>query len=78
MRAAWYERQGPARDVLEVGEMPAPEPRPGEVRVQIAVSSIHVGDLGKRRGWWGSTMAFSRVIPHGDGAGVVDAVGAGR
>jgi NADPH2:quinone reductase len=77
MRAAWYERQGPARDVLEVGEMPAPKPRPGEVRVQIAVSGIHVGDLGKRRGWWGSTMAFPRVIPHGDGAGVVDAVGAG-
>jgi NADPH:quinone reductase len=45
--------------------------------VRVAVSGIHAGDLGKRRGWWGSTMAFPRVIPHGDGAGVIDAVGAG-
>ncbi|MEV8636150.1 zinc-binding dehydrogenase [Streptosporangium sp. NPDC051023] len=77
MRAAWYERQGPAREVLRVGEMPTPEPGPGEVRVRIAVSGVHVGDLGKRQGWWGSTMAFPRVIPHGDGAGVIDAIGEG-
>ncbi|MFE3454941.1 NADPH:quinone reductase [Nonomuraea sp. NPDC059194] len=77
MRAAWYERQGPAREVLVVGEMPVPVPGPGEVRVRVAVSGVHVGDLGKRRGWWGSTMAFPRVIPHGDGAGVIDAVGPG-
>jgi NADPH2:quinone reductase len=77
MRAAWYERQGPAREVLRVGQLPTPHPGPGEVRVKVAVSGIHVGDLGKRQGWWGSTMAFPRVIPHGDGAGVIDAVGAG-
>ncbi|RVX40989.1 NADPH2:quinone reductase [Nonomuraea polychroma] len=77
MRAAWYDRQGPAREVLTVGELPTPEPGPGEVRVKIAVSGVHVGDLGKRQGWWGSTMAFPRVIPHGDGAGVIDAVGSG-
>lgn len=75
MRAAWYERQGPARSVLQVGELPVPEPAPGEVRVRVAASGIHVGDTGKRQGHWGSTMAFPRVVPHGDGAGVVDAVG---
>jgi hypothetical protein len=31
MRAAWYEKQGPARDVLMVGEMPDPHPTVGEV-----------------------------------------------
>ncbi len=32
MNAAWYEKQGPARDVLVVGEMPDPDPVPaGEV-----------------------------------------------
>ncbi|PZF85037.1 alcohol dehydrogenase catalytic domain-containing protein, partial [Micromonospora deserti] len=77
MRAAFYERQGPAHQVLQVGDVPTPQPRPGEVRVRVAVSGIHVGDIDKRRGWWGSTMAFPRVIPHGDGAGVIDAVGAG-
>jgi NADPH2:quinone reductase len=61
--------------VLRVGEMPTPEPSRGEVRIRVEASGIHSGDLGKRRGWWGSTMAFPRVIPHGDGAGVIDRVG---
>ncbi|MCZ7377284.1 NADPH:quinone reductase [Micromonospora sp. WMMC250] len=77
MRAAWYDRQGPPREVLQVGELPDPQPGEGEVRVRVAVSGIHVGDLGKRQGWWGSTMSFPRVVPHGDGAGVIDAVGSG-
>jgi NADPH2:quinone reductase len=77
MRAAWYDKQGPAREVLHVGEQPEPHPGEGEVRVKVSVSGIHVGDIGKRQGWWGSTMPFPRVIPHGDGAGVVDEVGEG-
>ncbi|MCO1595521.1 NADPH:quinone reductase [Micromonospora sp. RHAY321] len=77
MRAAWYDRQGPAREVLQVGELPDPWPGEGEVRVRVSVSGIHVGDLGKRQGWWGSTMMFPRVVPHGDGAGMIDAVGLG-
>jgi NADPH2:quinone reductase len=51
MRAAWYDRQGPAREVLQVGELPDPRPGKGEVRVRVSVSGIHVGDLGKRQGW---------------------------
>ena len=50
MRAAWYERKGPARDVLVVGEMPAPTPGPGEVRVRLAASGINPGDTKKRAG----------------------------
>ncbi len=61
--------------MLQVGEMPVPEPGQGEVRIRVAASGIHGGDLRKRRGWWGSTMAFPRVIPHGDGAGVIEAIG---
>jgi len=77
MRAAWYDRQGPAHKVLQVGELPDPEPGPGEVRVRVSVSGVHVGDVGKRQGWWGSTMPYPRVIPHGDGTGTIDAVGPG-
>jgi NADPH2:quinone reductase len=77
MKAAWYDAQGAARDVLRVGELPVPEPAPGEVRVRVEASGIHVGDIGKRQGYWGSTMAFPRVVPHGDGVGVIDAVGNG-
>ena len=77
MRAVWYDRQGPAADVLQVGELPDPRPGPGEVRVRVRLSGINPGDTKKRRGWLGSTMPFPRVVPHSDAAGVIDEVGAG-
>ena len=77
MRAVWYDRQGPASEVLHVGELPAPEPGPGEVRVRVTRSGVNPGDTKKRRGWLGSQMPFPRVIPHSDGAGVVESVGEG-
>jgi NADPH2:quinone reductase len=75
VRAVWYDRQGPAADVLQVGELPEPQPGPGEVRVRIRYSGINPGDIKKRRGWLGSSMPFPLVIPHSDGAGAIDAVG---
>lgn len=77
MRAVWYDRQGPASEVLQVGEVPDPEPGPGEVRVRVSRSGVNPGDTKKRRGWLGSSMAFPRVIPHSDGAGVIDSAGPG-
>ncbi len=77
MKAAWYERQGPARDVLVVGQMDDPEPAAGEVRVRIAMSGVHPGDVKKRGDTFGTGSAYPRVIPHSDGAGWVDAVGEG-
>ena len=78
MKAAWFERRGPARDVLSVGEMRDVEPGPGEVRVKIAVSGVNPSDVkgrGIRRG--NADMAFPRIIPHQDGAGIIDKVGSG-
>jgi NADPH:quinone reductase len=75
--AAWYDRQGPAAEVLQVGEVPAPEPGPVEVRVRVTFSGINPGDTKKRAGWQGTPMSFPRIIPHSDGAGVIDAVGDG-
>ena len=77
MKAAWYEKQGPARDVLVVGEMSDPVPAVGEVRIRIAASGINPGDIKKRENAFGYGMAYPRVIPHSDGAGSVDQVGAG-
>ena len=77
MRAAWYEKQGPDGEVLLVGEIPAPTPGPGEVRMHIAVSGINPGDIKKRQDAFGYGMAYPRVIPHSDGAGQVDQVGDG-
>jgi NADPH2:quinone reductase len=76
MLAAWYDQQGPAT-VMHVGELPDPYPGPGEVRVRLATSGVNPGDTKKRRGWLGSTMPYPRVVPHSDGAGVIDAVGEG-
>lgn len=57
--------------------MPEPVPGAGEVRVRLAASGINPGDTKKRDGWLGSPMPYPRVIPHSDGAGVIDAVGEG-
>ncbi len=75
MRAAWYEQQGAARDVLTVGEMDEPQPLAGEVRIRVAASGINPGDVKKRQNAFGVGMSYPRVIPHSDGAGIVDAVG---
>jgi NADPH2:quinone reductase len=77
MRAVFYERQGPAADVLQLGELPDPRPAPGEVRVRLRYSGINPGDTKKREGYFGSAMAYPRVIPHSDGSGTIDAVGEG-
>ena len=77
MKAAWYERQGPARDVLVVGEMPDPIPAAGEVRIRLRASGISPGDIKKRENAFGYGMPYPRVIPHSDGAGRVDQLGPG-
>lgn len=77
MLAAWYDRPGPAADVLQVGELPDPRPGHGEVRVAVRVSGVNPGDTKKRAAWTGASLPYPRVIPHSDAAGVVDEVGDG-
>ena len=74
MKAAWYEKNGAARDVLVVGEMPTPQPGAGEVRIKLATSGVNPSDVKSRRG---RPLIGPRIVPHSDGAGVVDAVGSG-
>src|SRR5215469_11895840 len=76
MRAAFYEKNGPAREVLKTGEIDTPHPGAGEVRVKLKTSGVNPSDVKARIG---STrkIAFPRVIPHSDGAGVIDMVGDG-
>ncbi|WP_419162453.1 NADPH:quinone reductase [Candidatus Palauibacter sp.] len=76
MRAAWYTKQGSARDVLEVGEREPPTPGPGEVRVQVRTSGINPVDVKRRAGGRGS-LTDTLVVPHFDGAGTIDAAGEG-
>ena len=77
MRAAWYEKQGVAGEVLTIGEMDDPKPRAGEVRIRVTASGINPGDVKKRQDAFGYGMPYPRVIPHSDGAGTIDAVGEG-
>ena len=77
MKAAWYEKQGPPREVLVVGEMSDPISAAGEVRIRVASSGINPGDTKKRDNAFGIGMAYPRVIPHSDGAGRVDQLGLG-
>ena len=77
MRAAFYTRQGAAHEVLQVGDQPTPKPASGEVRVRLRTSGVNPSDWKTRRGGFGRGLAAPLVIPHSDGAGEIDAVGAG-
>jgi NADPH2:quinone reductase len=76
MRAAYYEKNGPAREVLTVAEVETPRPGPGEVRVKLRASGVNPSDVKAREGRT-RKIAWPRVIPHSDGAGEVDQVGDG-
>jgi NADPH2:quinone reductase len=76
MRAAYYEKNGTARDVLRVGEVETPRAGPGEVRVKLATSGVNPSDVKSRTGLM-RKIAWPRVIPQSDGAGVIDEVGEG-
>jgi NADPH2:quinone reductase len=76
MRAAYYEKNGSAKEVLHVAEVETPKPGPGEVQIRLQTSGVNPSDV-KTRAGSARKIAFPRVIPHSDGAGEIDAVGAG-
>ena len=77
MRAIVYSQTGDS-SVLNLAERDAPEPGSGEVRVRVAVSGVNPTDWKARAGGRpGRPTPFPEVVPDQDGAGVVDAVGAG-
>lgn len=74
MKAAWYTQNGEAVDVMQVGELPTPSPRAGEVLVRLATSGVNPSDVKSRRA---RPLTDPLVVPHSDGAGVIEAVGEG-
>lgn len=77
MKAAWYEKQGKAEDVFVIGEVDDPIPVAGEVRIRVKASGINPVDIKKRDNAFGYGMPYPRIIPHSDGAGIVDRLGEG-
>ncbi|MDP6219273.1 MAG: alcohol dehydrogenase catalytic domain-containing protein, partial [Alphaproteobacteria bacterium] len=75
MKAVWYEANGDAKDVLVHGDMAHAIPADGEVLVRLHASGVNPSDVKARAG--SRPMGFDRVIPHSDGAGMVEAVGSG-
>ena len=60
MKAVWYERTGPAADVLSFGEMPTPVAGPGEVRIRLEASGVNPADTYRRGGTY-RPQEFPRV-----------------
>jgi NADPH2:quinone reductase len=77
MRAAIYEHTGPATEVLSIAELPTPTPGPQEVRVKLQWSGVNPSDVKTRSGVRSKTLPYPRIVPHSDGAGVIDQVGEG-
>jgi len=75
MRAAWFEEFGTAKDVLQIGELDKPVPRPGEILVKLATSAVNPSDVKKRAGAFPDLLEGGFVIPNSDGAGTIEAIG---
>jgi NADPH2:quinone reductase len=75
MKAIIYRDNG-GPEVLQLVDRELPAPGPGEVRVRVAVSGVNPTDW-KARSGGGQPKQFPEVTPHHDGAGTIDAVGAG-
>ena len=75
MRAATYSSEGPAASVLSIEWLAVPKPGPNQVRVKLAFSGINPTDVKTRAGLTARDLADFQ-IPHQDGAGVIDIVGA--
>ena len=77
MRAAIYRETGPAADVLKVVDWDTPIPALGQVLVKMHASGVNPTDTRSRAGIFPIQGDWSHVLPHHDGAGVIDAVGLG-
>ncbi|MDB2369223.1 NADPH:quinone reductase [Octadecabacter sp.] len=78
MRAITYSKLGMAKDVLRLQHLNDVAPQASEVRVALTFSGVNPSDVKSRNGRPGMEQpAFETVIPHSDGAGVIEAVGSG-
>src|SRR3954468_15654600 len=75
VRAISYSEPG-GPDVLQLVDLPVPEPGAGEVRVRVAFSGVNPTDWKSRAGAT-SGLAGELQIPNQDGSGTIDAVGTG-
>lgn len=78
MQAVAFQEYGTV-DVLELVDMPRPDPKPGEVIIRIRAAAVNPADPKWRQGMFRSfaPVLFPHILGY-DVAGVVDAIGAGE
>ncbi|WNC67726.1 NADPH:quinone reductase [Thalassotalea nanhaiensis] len=77
MKAVWFENFGSPSDTLIFGDLAKPQVAAGEVLVKMMTTGINPSDTKKRAGAFPNLLDAGLVIPHSDGAGVIEAVGEG-
>jgi NADPH2:quinone reductase len=77
LKAAWYDKFGMPSDVIKVGEFNKPAAGHGEVLIRMKASGVNPSDTKKRAGAFPDLLDNGPVIPNSDGAGIIEAVGAG-
>jgi NADPH:quinone reductase-like Zn-dependent oxidoreductase len=76
MRAVVFDEFGEPAEVLQLRDVPIPQPRPGEVCVRMLASPINPSDLMTVRGTYGKKPNLP-ATPGYEGAGIVEAAGRG-
>jgi len=77
MRAVVFNKFGSAAESLEFTEQPKPDVQAGEVLVKLKTTGVNPSDVKKRAGAFPNLLDGGLVIPHSDGAGIIEAVGNG-
>ena len=77
MKAVWFEKFGEAKDTLVFGDLEKPVAKKGEVLVLMKTTGVNPSDVKKRAGSAPNLLDDGLVIPHSDGAGIIEAVGEG-
>ena len=77
MKAVWYDRTGPAREVLVYGDIETPQAKAGEVRIRLEAAGVNPSDTYRRAGTSYRPMEYPRIITCSDGAGMIDQIGDG-
>ena len=77
MRAVRVIRHAAPLEALELGDIPVPEPGPGEVLIAVAAASLNFGDIARCRGTVASVMGQVPFTIGMDACGVVERSGAG-
>ena len=75
MRQVWIPKVGEP-EVLELREIPDPEPKKGEVRIRVQASGINFADILARMGLYPDAPKLPAVVGY-EVAGIVDGVGEG-